>query len=129
MNFICEELSITDDPDFGCTIQFSDTKDPGYIENQSINDLLYSDIKYLLIQKSYPEEQYDNDFYHIETTETDTELGYRDMLVIHLYKDKIKIEWCGDIVEIGLKLDDKMLSKLRKIFNTRFKDKIILIEN
>jgi hypothetical protein len=129
MNFICEELSITDDPDFGCTIQFSDTKDSGYVENQSIDELINSDKKYFLIQRSYPEELYENDFYHIETSESDTELGFCDKLVIQLNRDKIKIQWCGDMVEIGLKLDERESSRLRKTLKTRFKEKIIMIEN
>jgi len=129
MNFVWEELSITDDLDFGCTIQFSDTKDTGYVENQSINELINSDNRFFLIQRSYPEDLYENDFYHIETSESDTELGFRDKLVIQLNRDKIKIQWCGDIVEIGLKLDERELSSLRKTLITRFKEKIIMIEN
>jgi len=26
VNFICKNLSITDDPNFGCTVEFSDTR-------------------------------------------------------------------------------------------------------
>ena len=129
MNFICEELSITDDPNFGCTIQFSDTKDPGYVENQSIDELINSDKKYFLIQRSYPEDLYENDFYHIETSESDTDLGFRDKLVIPLNRDKINIQWCGDMVEIGMKLDERELSRLLKTLKTLFKEKIIMIEN
>lgn len=129
MNFICEELSITDDPNFGCTIQFSDTNDPGYVENQSIDELINSDRKYFLIQRSYPEELYENDFYHIETSESDTELGYRDKLVIQLNKYNIKVQWGGDMVDIGLNLEERELSRLRKTLKTRFKEKIIMIEN
>lgn len=129
MNFICEELSISDDPNFGCTIQFSDTKDPGYVENQSIDELINPHNKYFLIQRNYPEELYENDFYHIETSESDTMLGYRDKVVIQLNNDNIKIQWGGDMVEIGLKLDDRELSRLRKTLKTRFKEKIIMIEN
>jgi len=78
MNFSCIELIINDDPDFGCTIHFSDTKDKGYDENQTIDEIINSNEKFFSIQRSYPEELYENDFYHIETSESDTDLGYSD---------------------------------------------------
>ncbi|MFA5813995.1 MAG: hypothetical protein WC865_00040 [Bacteroidales bacterium] len=129
MNFICEELSIADDPNFGFTIQFSDTKDPGYIENQSINEMIKSKEKYFLLQRSYPEELDENDFYYIETSESDEELGNLDKVIIQLSKDKIKIQWSGDKVEIGLRLDERELLRLRKLLKTRFQEKVIMIEN
>jgi hypothetical protein len=128
MNFSCIELMITDDPDFGCTIQFSDTMDKGYDENQTINELINSKEKYFLIQRSYPEDLYENDFYHIETSETDTELGDSDKILIELSKDKIKIQWSGDKVEIGLNIEENEVLHLRKMLKKRFKEKIILTE-
>jgi len=115
---------ITDDPDFGCTIQFSDTKDKGYDENQTINEIISSKEKYFLIQRSYPEELYENDFYHIETSETDTELGDSDKILIELSKDKIKIQWSGDKVEIGLNVEEIEVSHLQKMLKKRFKEKL-----
>ena len=46
MNFKCVELRITDDPNFGCTIRFSDTKDKEYDENQTIEEMMTSNDKY-----------------------------------------------------------------------------------
>ena len=106
MNFKCVELSITDDPDFGCTIRFSDTKDKEYDENQTIEEMMTSNDKYFLIQRSYPEDLYENDFYSIETSESDIELSYLDKILIELNEDNIKINWSGDRVEIGLNLEE-----------------------
>lgn len=128
MNFSCVELRITDDPDFGCTIQFSDTKDKGYDDNQTIYELINSKEKYFLIQRSYPEELYENDFYHIETSESNTELGYSDKILIDLSRDNIKIRWSGDIVEIGLDVEEMEVLHLRKMLKKRFKGKILLTE-
>jgi hypothetical protein len=128
MNFKCEELTISDDPDFGCTIQFSDTKDKGYDENQTIDEIINSKDKYFLIQRSYPEDLYENDFYHIETSESDIELGYLDKILIELSKDNIKLQWSGNKVEIGLNIEEKEILHLRKMLKKRFKERIILTE-
>jgi hypothetical protein len=128
MNFKCIELTITDDPDFGCTIQFSDTKDKGYDEDQTIDEIINSKDKYFLIQRSYPEDLYENDFYYIETSESGTELGYSDKILIELSKDKIKLQWSGDKVEIGLNVEEIEILHLRKMLKKRFKEKIILTE-
>ncbi len=128
MNFKCIELTITDDPNFGCTIQFSDTKDKGYDENQTIDEIINSKDKYFLIQRSYPEDLYENDFYHIETSESDTELGYLDKILIELSKDTIKLQWSGDKVEIGLNVEEMEILHLIKMLKKRFKKKIVLTE-
>ena len=128
MNFLCIEITIIDDPDLGCTIHFSDTKDKGYDENQTINEIINSKEKYFSIQRSYPEELNDNDFYHIETSESDTDLGYSDKILIELSKDKIKIQWSGDYVEIGLNVEEIEVLHLRKMLKKRFREKIIITE-
>jgi hypothetical protein len=71
MSFACIQLDITDDPDFGCTITLSDTISKGFEEFQIPGDIVDSNEKYLLIQRSYPEALYENDYYHIETSETE----------------------------------------------------------
>ncbi|MBM3404930.1 MAG: hypothetical protein FJY10_08585 [Bacteroidetes bacterium] len=128
MNFSCIELRITDDPGFGCIIQFSDTKDNEYDENQTTDEIINLKEKYFLIQRSYPEELYENDFYHIESSESSTELGYSDKILIDLSKDNIKIQWSGDKVELGLNIEEAEVLYLRKILKKRFKEKIILTE-
>jgi hypothetical protein len=37
IDFLCQQLSITDDQAFGCTIEFSDSIDDG---NESIEDII-----------------------------------------------------------------------------------------
>lgn len=128
MNFKCVELKIADDPNFGCTIQFSDTKDKEYDENQIIEEMMTSNDKYFLIQRSYPEDLYENDFYHIETSESNVELSYMDKILIEFSEDNIEIQWSGDKVKIGLNVEENEIKLLRKILKKRFKERIILIE-
>jgi len=97
-------------------------------ENQTIDEIINSNEKYFLIQRSYPEDLYENDFYHIETSESNTELCQSDKILIDLSKDNIKIQWSGDMVEIGINVEEIELLHLRKILKKRFKEKVILAE-
>ena len=128
MSFTCIELYITDDPDFGCTITFSDTKSEEYGDFNLTHEIFNPKEKYLTIQRTYPEARYENDYYHIETSETDTELGYLDKILVYKLQDTLKIQWCGDEVLIRLKLEATEVNQLTKIIKTRFKEIIILIE-
>ncbi|TAJ12285.1 hypothetical protein DMA11_13625 [Marinilabiliaceae bacterium JC017] len=122
------ELSITDDPDFGCTVQLSDTKDEEYQKELTMEQIMNSKEKYLLLQHSYPEEYDNTDFYYLETTETDTELGDNDRMMINMSKNEISFQWAGDQVNIGLNLKDAEYNYLKEILENRFQSKIFLTE-
>ena len=83
MNFDCNELTITDDRDFACSILFSDTI--GFNAADWPRD---ENVKYPLIQRLYPEEFGDMDFYQIETSEEEEELGMKDNIHIDLEADR-----------------------------------------
>ncbi|MFC2086752.1 hypothetical protein ACFLSA_01115 [Bacteroidota bacterium] len=128
ISFYCKELNITDDPDFGCTIEFSDTVDKGDDENINFDIIINSDEKYFLLQRSYPEEFNENDYYHIETSETNTELSNQDLIIIKMNKKKISFQWGGDQIIIGLNLDEDEYIYLKKAITKRFKKTIHLTE-
>ncbi len=123
MKFNCEELTITDDRDFACTILFSDTR--GFNAADWPRD---ENVKYLMIQRLYPEDFDETDFYQIETSEEEEELGLKDNIIIDFKTNMIKIRWSWVEVEIGLDLDDKEIQRLKRILKSRFKKKVILIE-
>jgi hypothetical protein len=127
MNFINNQLKIIDDPDFGCTIVFSDTIE-NYDENITSADQLTSNKKYLLIQRSYPEDEYEIDWYTVETTESDVGLSPKDNIIIKLKRETFEISWSGEKLTIGLNLSDKEYLKLDKILRKRFKDRMIFIK-
>jgi len=81
VDFICKNLSITDDPNIGCTLEFSDTLDD---EKENIDDIINSTEKYLLIQRSYPEDIDEIDWYSVESSENETELNQKDKIIIKL---------------------------------------------
>ena len=127
MRFHCEELEINDDPHFGVTITFSDTKTK-YSETDFTGNFLHPNDKYLLIQRSYPEEEDDVDWYHIETTESEIELNQKDKIIIKLTRDIVEIGWSGEQVKIGLTLTQKERNQLETTLNRRFKERVILIK-
>jgi len=128
MKFICKQLTINDDADFGCTIEFSDTIDKGQ-ENQSVTDLLNPKDKYFLVQRSYPEDFDEDDFYHVETTESDIELSYKDKLYFELNPERVKIRMAYDVITIGLNLEPEEYKGLKRIINKKFKDFIVLLKD
>ena len=126
MNFKCEQLTITDDPDFGCTINFSDSEK---IINEftSVSELLHPKNKYLMIQRSYPEESGDMDWYSVETSESEIGLNYKDNMYIKLQPDLFEINWSGEQLLIGLSLSDGKYLELEKMLKIRFKKRVTLL--
>ena len=124
MNFHCETLSITDDPDFGCTISFSE----GKTENEqfkSMNELLHPTEKYLLIQRSYPEDEDETDWYTVESSEDSSGFSQNEKIVIwKLNKELIEISWGGASVTIGTDLSDKRITESKQMLKQRFNSHI-----
>ncbi|MFT4757349.1 MAG: hypothetical protein ACI91R_002002 [Vicingaceae bacterium] len=86
-------MTITDDPNFGCTIEFSDSEDKDD-ELMPFEDLMHPKDKYLLIQKSYPEEEEEEeeDWYSLETSESDVGLSYKNNMYVNLDRSMFGIE-------------------------------------
>ena len=125
MNFQCEELTISDE-EFGCTITFSDSKSADD-QFKTVEEIMNSEEKYLLIQRTYPEDDYDVDNYHIETSETDIDLLSDDIeMTVAMDTKRFKIEFPGAQLEIGLNLTNKELENLGEILKSRFKDRLRL---
>lgn len=62
MKFNCKEISINDG-DLGCQIHFSENADLGSKSaNMSLKELMESTGKYLLIQRLYEEDDFENDY-------------------------------------------------------------------
>ena len=127
MNFECRQLTINDDPDFGCTIEFNGTIE-NYNENLTIEEQLSPSGKYLLIQRSYPEEEFENDWYTIETSVTEIDFSQKDKMYVNLNQKEFEIYCAGVTIVIGLKLSKKEYSQLDKTLRTRFKDKIVIMK-
>lgn len=125
MNFQCKELSISDDV-FGFTITFSDTE---YSDEQNMSEEERMNLKekYLLIMRAYPEDEFDDGYYHIESSETDTELNPKDKMGIRFSRKSLEIDWSGDHLEIGLDLTDREHKDLEEAFENVFEERVIIL--
>ncbi|WP_323027547.1 hypothetical protein [Gelidibacter japonicus] len=126
-NFQCIELTIQDE-EFGCTITFSDSRSADD-QFKSMEEIMNSDEKYLLIQRTYPEDDYDADYYYIESSESDEIFKPNEKINIVLNQNLIKVNSAGEQLSIGLNLDNRKLKDLERILRTRFKEIVTLIEN
>ena len=105
INFRCERLIITDDPDFGCTIEFSG-KEELSDDFKPIEELLKRSNQYLQIQRTYPEDEDEIDWYTIESSESDIVLNHLDKIIIDFKGDSVEISWSDAKVKIELALVD-----------------------
>ena len=126
INFQCEELTLSDQ-ELGCTVIFSDSISADD-QFKTIEEIMNSEEKYLLIQRTYPEEEYDPDFYYIESSETDTELSPKNKMIVSLSQEKFEIDWSGDHLEIGLNLTEQKLKDLMEILEVVFQERVIMKE-
>lgn len=127
MNFECKQLTISVDSNYGCTIEFSDSSEIAD-EILAFDKQLQANDKYLLIQRSYPEEEDEIDWYTVETSEDEIDFSQKDKIYITLNKELIKVYCSGVSINIGLKLSGKEYSNLEKILKTRFKGKVVMRE-
>lgn len=127
MNFKCEDLSIEDDKVFGCTITFSDTADD-FEDNFDSSELINSNERYLMIQRSYAEDFDEEDYYSVETTESNTAWNERDQMIIRFNDNYISFEWYIAKVDIGIDLDIQEMKRLKSVLKRKFKNRIIIAE-
>lgn len=126
MNFKCEELLIEDE-ELGCTITFSDTK-ISEDKYKTVEEIMNSEEKYLLIQRTYPDEEYDLDNYYLESSEIDTEFDSDSIITVIIDPEKFEINWSEGHLQIGLNLTEREINTLQEILKSRFKDRIKIIK-
>jgi len=67
MKINCIEISISDE-ELGCQVTFSEKKDLGEeATNMTVQEIIDSIGRYLLIQSSYPEFEVESDYIYFET--------------------------------------------------------------
>tara|TARA_B110000285_G_C14541288_1_gene345095 strand:+ start:77 stop:466 length:390 start_codon:yes stop_codon:yes gene_type:complete len=126
INFQCIELNITDE-EMGCTVTFSDSKSADD-QFKSMEEIMKCNERYLLIQRTYPEEDDEKDYYYIESSESVTDFDPDEKMIVKLNGDRFEINWHGEQLGIGLNLDDQELANLIQIFKTRFKERITIMK-
>jgi len=122
MNFKCRELSIANEP-LGCTITFSDSIEKEFYKTHKY-DKINENEKYLMLQRTYPEDDFEKDYYTIELNDFDKS-GELNEFRIELDRREFKIEWNSLTAEIGLEINkneyEKLVEALKIITNTKGK--------
>jgi len=130
MDFECKQLTIDDNSDFGCTITFRDTIKT-HEEIITIEELLNPSEtgKYLLMQRSYAEDEDETDWYTIETSEKKIDFSQKDMMYITLSQKIFKIYCANATIVIALNLTKEEHNRLDKTLRKRFREKVVMLKD
>src|SRR5665647_2059316 len=114
MKLDCKEISISED-ELGCTIKFSEEKEKYdlYIK-RSVQEILASMKPYILLQRSYGEDEFEEDYCYFETLDFDKAGELKDF-TIDVYRKKILITCNNEIFEITIHAKDKKFENLKAV--------------
>src|SRR6266487_6167807 len=114
MKFNCKEISISDE-EFGCTLTLSEKEDNGASEiGMTIDEIIASNGQYLLLQRTYPEDEFESDYYYIETSDPDKSGELKDFS-IHLYRTQFLMSYDNETFEITINANNQEFESLKKI--------------
>jgi hypothetical protein len=129
MKLDCKEISISDD-EFGCRINFSQEKEEyGFDIKRSVQEIISSLKPYILLQRTYGEDEFEQDFYYFETIDFDKAGELKDFN-IDFYRKQILINYNNEIFEINININsiefEKLIKALKKIANKEGQLKIYI---
>lgn len=112
MKLECKEISISDD-EFGCTIKFRQEKAEVDVNNKRpVKEILASIKPYILLQRTYGEDEFEEDYYYFETLDFDKAGELKDF-TIDVYRKKILITYNNETFEITFHAKDKKIENLK----------------
>lgn len=114
MKLNCIEISISDE-ELGCQVTFSEKKGLGEeTENMTVQEIIDSIGRYLLIQRSYPEFEDESDYIYFEThnEEFAGELSDYEMV---LSREQFELKLIDGKIDVLINPTDKEYSELKKI--------------
>lgn len=127
MKFNCKEISINDE-DFGCQILFTENAESGSESGKiSINETMESTEKYLLIQRSYSEDDYESGNSYYETHDENL-CGDFDDFELELSRQFLVLKFPTEIIEISILPTEKEFAELKTLLPilTNKKGKLII---
>ena len=113
MKFNCKRISINDE-ELGCTVSFYDRKQD--IESQAemtVNEIIKSIGKYVMLQRTYPEDEFESDYRYVETSSPDI-VGELKNFRIKLSRTKISMTYSNEEIEIAINPIDKKFNSLKE---------------
>jgi hypothetical protein len=127
MKFTCQEISISNE-EFGCTIFLSDTMEEYEFEKeQSNHEIIESLCQYIMIQKTYAEDEFEEDYYYFETSDHDKS-GELNEFEITLSENNFIFKTENDTYEIEINANEEEFNELKEALKTitYHKGKLIL---
>jgi hypothetical protein len=114
MKFDCNEISISDE-ELGCTLTLSEYKENDTSElDITIDYLINSMGQYIMLQRTYPEDDFEKDYYYFETSDSDKSGELIDFS-INLSRTQFVMTFKKEIFEIQIKVDKRKFEKLKQI--------------
>ncbi len=114
MKINCIEISISDE-ELGCQVTFSEKKDLGEESaNMTVQEIIDSIGKYLLIQRSYPEFEDESDYIYFETHDEEFSGELSDYEMV-LSREQFELKLIDGKIEVLINPTDKEYSELKKI--------------
>jgi len=124
MNFVCKEISISDE-EFGCTVTLSENEEDNNYENQkTVDEIMNSIGQYVMLQRTYGEDEFEEDYYYFETSDFEKSGELNDFEII-LTETKFVLTTETEKYEIQIHPDrlifDDLKSALSKITESKGK--------
>lgn len=112
MNFKCEKISINDE-EFGCTITFSENqKSNDFKKQKTVKEIMESSEKYIMLQRTYGEDDFEEDYYYFETSDFEKSGELVDFEII-LSENKFLMTTGEEKYEIQIQPDRQTFEKLK----------------
>ena len=116
MKLYCKRISINDGG-LGCQVAFYEKKDLGEeTVNMSFNEIIESKGRYLLLQRSFPDDDYESDYIYFETHDDKHSgelVGYEIVLSKSCFELKLK----NEKIEVMINPTEKEYSGLKDILS------------
>jgi hypothetical protein len=114
MKFDCKEISISDE-EFGCTLTLSEKEETGTSSTQlAVDELATSCGQYILLQRSYGEDDFESDYCYIESSDFDKSGEYKS-LTVHLWPTRIVMTYENEVIEINIEPKEQEFEGLKDI--------------
>ena len=123
MKFDCREIAINDE-DLGCTVTFSEEVGKGLSQiDGSIDEIIASTKgQYILLQRTYPEDEIERDHFYVETSNPDKAGELKDFS-IELFRSRFLMSYQNEIYDLSIQVSDNefknLIKALKIIINKR----------
>ncbi|AZI32026.1 MULTISPECIES: hypothetical protein [Weeksellaceae] len=115
MNFVCKEISINDE-EFGCTVTLSEKEDSGFDYEETVEEIMNATDQYLMLQKTYGEDEFEEDYYYIESRDFEKS-GELEDFEIFLTETEFIITFENEKYVIQISPNRKVFDELKKVLS------------